>query len=131
MPEVVRLLTLVETADACSCSQIALSVRQEAVLDDGRHIEVIAGRGWSESGPTNIWTEVSVRHIMETARVVVGPDEPFGRRTNQEMATEHWKSLAALLQRQGISTEVRTLSLLPDEISLSPALLLRLQPNPK
>lgn len=44
MADVGRLLTLVNTADACGRPQIAISVHQEAVLDDGRRIALMGQR---------------------------------------------------------------------------------------
>jgi excisionase family DNA binding protein len=46
-----------------------------------QRIAALADRGWSSSGPTNIWAVTSVEEIANTARMVVGADEPFvGRR---------------------------------------------------
>ncbi len=70
--------------------QISVLARHEAALDDGRRVLLMDDRGWSESGPPNIWVETSVQEIVDTTRAVVGPDEPFGGRSHQDMEAEHW-----------------------------------------
>jgi hypothetical protein len=45
---------------------------------DGRRVLLLDDRGWSASGPPGIWAVTSVEEIVDMARTVVGPDEPFG-----------------------------------------------------
>lgn len=81
-----RLLTFVEVDDTVADpQQISLSARHEAVLSDGGRVLLLADRGWSASGPPDIWTETSVEEITDIARTVVGPDEPFGSRSQKDM----------------------------------------------
>ena len=65
---------------------MSVSARHEAVLVNGRCV-LLDDRGWSLSGGTfDIWAVTSVEDIVDTARVVVGPDEPFGSRSHEDMA---------------------------------------------
>jgi len=59
--EVARLMTFVDADDEVpDARRISVSARHEAVLDDGRRLLLMDDRGWSESGPPNIWVETSV-----------------------------------------------------------------------
>ena len=65
--EVARLMTFVDADDEVpDARQISVSARHEAVLDDGRRVLLMDDRGWSESGPPNIWVETSVQDIVDT-----------------------------------------------------------------
>lgn len=59
-------------------------------------------RGWSASGPPSIWDRTSVGDIVHTTRMVVGPDEPFGGRSHEDMEADHWSHLTEILRQQGI-----------------------------
>jgi hypothetical protein len=59
------------------------------VLVGGRRVLLLDDRRWSESGPPNIWALTSVEDIVGTARMVVGPDEPFGGRSHEDMEADH------------------------------------------
>jgi hypothetical protein len=101
---VVRLVTFVDVdddddvADACSMS---VSTRHEAVLANGRHVLLLDDPGWSASGPPNIWAATSIQDIVDTTRMVVGPDEPFGERSHEDMKADHWARLSEVLRQQG------------------------------
>ena len=75
-----RLVTFVDV-DSADLRRISVSALHEAELADGRRLLLLDDRGWSESGPLDIWATTSVEDIVFTARTVVGPDEPFGGRT--------------------------------------------------
>jgi hypothetical protein len=93
MAEVRRLVTFVDIDnDVVTLKQMPVSARHEAELDDGRRILLLNDRGWGWSGP---WAQSSVEDIRETARMVVGPDEPFDGRSHEEMEADH----SACLQR--------------------------------
>jgi len=99
---VARLMTFVDADDEVpDARQISVSARHEAVLDDGRRVLLMDDRGWSESGPSNIWVETSVQDIVDT-RAVVGPDESFGGRSRQDMEADHWAQLAGVLGGTGL-----------------------------
>jgi hypothetical protein len=87
-------------------------------------------RGWTESGPPNIWAATSVEDIVDTARTVVGPDEPFGGRSQQDMEADHWAHLSGLLRQQGVVEVASELERLPHDVVLSERLLARVGHNP-
>lgn len=97
---------------------------------NGRHVLLLADRGWSASGPPNIWAVTSVEEIADTARMVVGPDEPFGGRSQKDMEADHWASLAAVLRCLGVDADVLELARLPHDVVLSEQLLARIGHQP-
>lgn len=131
MAGVVRLLTVADLHERADPHELAVSARHEAVLDDGRHVVLLDDRGWTErlrgAGPdADIWQGLSERHIAETARVVVGPDEPFGGRTQRDMEESHWAWLAAKLGADGVAVEAAELRRLPHDVVLGDRLRARL-----
>jgi hypothetical protein len=133
MARPVRLVTIVDVGDDADPRRFSVSARHEAVLDDGRHVVLLDDRGWSEElrGPgadavADIWAVTPQKRIAETARVVVGPDEPFGDRTQADMATGHWDTLAATLRAHGVAVAGADLARLPHDVVLSEPLLARL-----
>lgn len=106
--------------------EIAFTAVQWAVLDDGRRLVLLADRGWSVSGPPDIWQYTSAEEIEADARTVVGPDEPFGNRTAADMAGDHWAALAGVLRRQGIAVDPDELRRLPQKVQFSDRLQARL-----
>lgn len=124
---VTRLVTFVELDDtATEPRQMSVSARHEAVLMNGGRVLLLADRGWSTSGPLNIWAVTSVKEIADTARMVVGPDEPFGKCAQKDMEAHHWASLAAVLRRQGVDADALELRRLPHDVVLSEQLLARI-----
>jgi len=110
-----------------------VSARHEAVLEDGRRVVLLDDRGWSEelrgagaNEVADIWALSSEQEIAETARTVVGPDEPFGGLTRDDMEIGHWKTLAEKLHAHGVVVGAGELKRLPHEVALSEALLARL-----
>jgi len=131
LAHVIRLATFVEVDDTVADpGQMSVSVRHEAVLMNGGRVLLLADRGWSASGPQNIWAVTSVEEIADTARMVVGPDEPFGGRSQKDMEADHWASLAAVLQRKGVDADVLELGRLPHDVVLSEQLLKRIGHQP-
>ncbi len=129
---VVRLVTFVDvTNDVADDRRISVSALHEAVLADGRRGLLLDDRGWSASGPPDIWARASVEEIVFTARTVVGPDEPFGGRTYEDMAIDHWAQLAGNLRPQGIVIDPSALRQLPHDVVLSERLLARLGRHPR
>jgi hypothetical protein len=107
--------------------QMSVSARHEALLVDGRRVLLLDDRGWSSSGNVpDIWAVTSVEEIEETARFVVGPDEPFAGRSQEDMEAEHWAYLAGVLREQGVVVDAVTLKRLPHDVVLSEPLLVRL-----
>ncbi len=102
-----------------------LSALHLAVLADGRQVTLLDDRGWGAHGD-DIWRRTSVEEIHETARVVVGPDEASGRRSQADMDANHWGHLADILRRQSVIIDATELSRLPHEVELSQRLQTRL-----
>lgn len=97
---------------------------------DGRHVLLLDDRGWSSSGPTDIWARTSAEDIVNTTRVVVGPDEPFGGRTHEDMEADHWAHLAEVLRQQGVVADALELKRRPHDVVLSERLLGRVGRDP-
>jgi hypothetical protein len=128
---VTRLVTFVEVEDTVADPrQMSVSARHEAVLMNGGRVLLLADRGWSASGSPNIWAVTSVEEIADTARMVVGPDEPFGGRSQKDMEADHWASLAAVLRHQGVDADALELGRLPHDIVLGEQLLARIGQQP-
>jgi hypothetical protein len=87
---VTRLVTFVEVDDTVADPrQMSVSARHEAVLMNGRHVLLLVDRGWSASGPLNVWAVTSVEEIADTAHIAVGPYEPFRKRSQEDMEADH------------------------------------------
>jgi hypothetical protein len=126
MPHAIRLLAVADARDTVSAARISVSVRLAAVLDDGRTVTLLEGRGWTAElrGPgaadvADVWETTSARDIEQTARVVVGPDEPFGGLTQADMERDHWEALAANLRGQGVDTQGAELGRLAVEVVMT------------
>jgi hypothetical protein len=132
MAAVTRLLTFVDIDDAedegPDARKIYVSVRQEAVLADGRRVVLLDDRGWSGTLGVSpgIWAFQTVEEIERTARFVVGPDEPFEGHTQADMEESHWEALARTVHGRGVEIEARELKALPHDVELSDRVLARL-----
>lgn len=60
----------------------------------------------------------------------VGPDEPFGERSHEDMEADHWAHLAEALRQQGILADALNLKRLPHDVVLSERLLARVGHDP-
>lgn len=128
---VTRLVTFVEVDDAVADPrQVSVSACHEAVLMNGDRVLLLGDRGWSASGPPDIWAVTSVEELTATARMVVGPDEPFSGRSQNDMELDHWASLAAVLRRQGVDADPLELGRLPHDVVLGERLLKRIAHQP-
>jgi hypothetical protein len=122
---------------------MSVSARHEAVLADGRRVVLLADRGWggqlvvawgdepSEQDlrllePLGIWASQTEQDMKQTARVVVGPDEPFEGRTHADMEADHWNFLTRILREQGVEVEPAELKALPHDVELSDRVLARI-----
>jgi hypothetical protein len=132
MPDVVRLVTVADLQEGASDRNMSVSARLEAVLRDGRRIVLLDGRGWTESlrgsgaDDMDVWATSSEDQIAETAGFVVGPDEPYGGRSQSDMETGHWDTLAEALVAQGVDASADELRRLPREVVLTERLRARL-----
>jgi hypothetical protein len=126
---VVRIVTLTDVGEHPDARSISVSARLEAVLDDGRRLVLLDDRGWTSSlrgadaDEADIWAGTSEDEIAETARVVVGPDEPFGGRSQADMETDHWNALSGKLRAQGVTISGSELMQLAHNVVLSDRLL--------
>src|SRR5436309_1660174 len=135
MSVVARLVTLVDLRDDDNRGQMSFSARHEAVLEDGRHLILLDVRGWSTwlLRPTagsdsardvpDFWAITSREDIEETTRQVVGPDEPFEGRSQEDVEGDHWAYLAGILRQQGVAADADELKGLPHDVVLSERLL--------
>ncbi|WP_282695284.1 hypothetical protein [Streptomyces sp. CC208A] len=117
---VARLVTHVELDEPrTTARQLSVSARLEAELPDGHALVLLDDRGWSESlmGDGDIRDFLTVESVEETARTVVGPDEPADGRTAEE-ETAHWAALAARLAEQGVRVDAAALARLPHAVVL-------------
>lgn len=129
---VVRLETLAEVRETGDPRSMSVSARHEAVLDDGSRVLLLDDRGWTgslrgaDADTMDAWTRETEDEIAFTARTVVGPDEPFGDRSYEDMATDHWDALAGTLRAHGIAADGHDLRRLPHDVVLSERLRARL-----
>ncbi|MEU3610035.1 hypothetical protein AB0E83_32040 [Streptomyces sp. NPDC035033] len=122
---VTRLVTHVELNEARTTDrQLDVSARLEAELPDGRALVLLDDRGWAESalGDAAVRDFLTVESVEETARTVVGPDEPYGDETREEAEAAHWRALADLLAHQGVRVDPAALAALPHDVVLDDAL---------
>ncbi|HEX6443984.1 MAG TPA: hypothetical protein VF053_02770 [Streptosporangiales bacterium] len=135
MAEVERLVTVVEE-DASPGSDEAFTALLFAVLTDGSRILLLGDRGWAQtiiraaSAPDVVEPAPSVLHrqdIEETARMVVGPDEPRPGVDAETEAAAHWRHLAGSLARHGVAVTGDELRALPHDVELSDALAARVR----
>ncbi|NUP20884.1 MAG: hypothetical protein HOZ81_33380 [Streptomyces sp.] len=120
-----RLVTFVDIDDQAA-DTISVSARHEVELVDGTRVLLLDDRGW---GSSQGWAGTSVADMQETARAVVGPDEPFGGRSQEDMEAEHWASLQQIVQRQGFIVDAASLRRLPHDVVLSRQVLARIGSN--
>ncbi|WP_205304736.1 hypothetical protein [Nonomuraea montanisoli] len=125
MTAVTRLVTFVDVDDQAA-GTVSVSARLEAELVDGTRVPLLNDRGW---GSSQGWAATSVADLQETARTVVGPDEPFGGRSQEEMEAGHWASLQQIAQREGVVVDAATLRRLPHDVVLSRQVLARIGGN--
>ena len=126
MRVVTRLVTFVDVDERTNDDIISVSARHEVELADGSRVLLLDDRGWGSSGPRNIWTFTSLQDVVNTTRMVVGPDEPFDGRSWEDMEVEHWSALQHTAQQQGVQVDATELRRLPHDVVLSPRLLARI-----
>jgi hypothetical protein len=141
---VTRLVTIVDLAEEVGDTrQVSFSARHEAVLLDRRRVLLLDDRGWTSSPliafqageasdrdstreqNLDIWAMTSVEDIEQTARTVVGPDEPSDGFSQEEAEQGHWAYLSDALRQQGVFVDALALRQLPHDVVLSDRLLAR------
>ena len=98
---------------------MSVSARLEAVLADGRRFVLLDDRGWS--GSLNRLSD-----IEETARAVVGPDEPFDGRSQEHMEAAHWAFISEVLRQQGVVVGAQELQRLSHDVVIGERLQTRI-----
>ncbi|MEV0146140.1 MULTISPECIES: hypothetical protein [unclassified Nonomuraea] len=126
MKAVTRLVVTVDV-DHQAADTVSVSALLEAELADGSRVPLLTDRGW---GSSQGWAAASAADIRETARTVVGPDEPCGGRSREDMEADHWASLQQIAQRQGVMVEASALRRLPLDVVLSRRVLARIAGEP-
>lgn len=121
----IRLVTIADVDVQGNDDILGVSVRHELELADGSRVVLLGDRGWGGGG----WDGASESTVQKTARDVVGPDEPFSSRSQEDMAAVHWNSLLETATRHGVITDVAELRQLPHEVVLTPRLLARISPQ--
>lgn len=133
MSAVTRLVTFVDVGEEDrDAGQISVSARHEAELRGGQRVLLLDDRGWVSKSLTasregeapeetlDTWATTSVEDIEETARTVVGPDEPFGDFSQEDVERGHWTYLSDVLRRQGVVVDdPLDLKRLPHDVVLS------------
>jgi hypothetical protein len=123
---VVHLETAVDLDERADSDprRVSVSATLSAVLDNGRRITLLDDRGWGSTGP---WETTAVGEIEDTARTVVGPDEPAEGQTHEEVAAAYWTHLVAVLGECGVAADSDTLRTLPHAVVLSDRLRSRVR----
>jgi hypothetical protein len=128
---VTRLVTFVDVVDDVADALADVGIGSPGGrAGNGRRVPLLDDRGWSASGPTNIWAVTSVEDIVDTARVVVGPDEAFAGRSPEDMQADHWAQLAEVLRQQGVVADALELKRRPHDVVPSERLLARIGHDP-
>ncbi|MGH3762646.1 hypothetical protein [Actinophytocola sp.] len=122
MTAVTRLVTFVDVDDELA-DTVSVSARHEAELADGGRVPLLDDRGW---GTTQGWAAASADDMRETARMVVGPDEPDEGGSREDMAAAHWACLSRVAQRQGVAVDAAELRRLRHDVVLSRRVLERI-----
>jgi len=131
MCEVRRLITSIdidETAgpESNNDHRLSISALHELELAGGGRLTLLDDRGWAASGPSGIWSYESVETLTQTARTVVGPDEPLEGCSYEEEAALHWAYLAGIAEEKGVPVEAGELAALPHDVDISPRIRARL-----
>jgi hypothetical protein len=111
-----RLVTTVD-ADDYESGEVAVSAILELELDEhGRRMPLLIDRGWSTN---QRWHDVRLSEVEATARVTVGPDEPFEGRTVERMEADYWVYLARIAQEQNLLITASELSELRHDVEFT------------
>jgi hypothetical protein len=128
MTTVERLITTADVDDRSrDHPHVSVRARHEAVLADGRLLLLLDDRGWASNQP---WAALSAEEVEETARMVVGPDEPGPGRSREEEEAGHWSHLASLLHGHRVAVDAAELRNLPHDVVLGERLLARMGHRP-
>ncbi|MEJ5887384.1 hypothetical protein WDZ16_02810 [Pseudokineococcus marinus] len=119
-----RLVTSIEVDEPSSTPpdadrQMSISASLELELEDGRRVTLLDDRGWSSSGPSDIWAYTSLEDLADTARTVVGPDEPPDHASYEEEEASYWAQMATNARERGVRVEAGDLRSLSHDVDIS------------
>lgn len=124
MAKISRLVSVAEANETHHPSAgLSVSVSLSVELDDGRSVVVLDDRGWNSN---QRWADATSAEIEQTARDVVGPDEPYGEQTMEEAIAAYWEYLRKILAAHGVEMNSGVLRTAPHEVVLSESVLTRL-----
>lgn len=131
MHQAKQLLTSIELDEPAAVGRddhrtMFISALLELELTTGRRVTLLDDRGWGCSGSDNIWAYTSQEELVETARTVVGPDEPFGGASYEDVEQDYWADMAATAAAQGVHIDADDLAALPHEVAISDQIQQRL-----
>lgn len=135
MAEVEGLVTVVDEDPEVSDGD-GFTALLYAVLADGSRVLVLDDRGWAQTRivsarPPDVAeacdSTLDRQDIEDTAKMVVGPDEPPDDSDHESEAAAYWEYLAGILVRQGVATRPADLRLLPHDVELSEPLAARVR----
>ena len=125
MSTIIRLVSFADISDPAS-ETVEVSVLHQAELDNGKLVLLLDDRGWSSSAR---WSDAQLQDLEETARVVVGPDEPYGAQSREDAENGYWSFIQEVLARQGVEVGVAELRRTRHDVVLSKRLQDRLDRN--
>lgn len=99
--------------------QLTITAVLQVELTDGRRVVLLDDRGWAAGGPGDIWSYETFETMAQTARTVVGPDEPPEGRSFEEETALHWAALADIAKEQGVSITADELAGLRQDVEAS------------
>lgn len=130
MGEARRLVTSIEVDEAglaqATGDNISISALHELELRSGERVILLADRGWTTSGPSRSWSSATLERLMDTARMVVGPDEPPPGRSSAEEAALHWAQLSVVARAQEMHVTPDELASLPHDVHVGPGIQARI-----
>ncbi|WP_104112055.1 hypothetical protein [Arthrobacter sp. N199823] len=120
MAAISRFVSTADVHEGAQPERVSVSVLFEAELDNGESVLVLDDRGWNSSQP---WADASQEQIESTARVVVGPDEPYGDQTATGAVTAYWNYIQNILAQHGLETSPAELPAIPHDVVLSQSII--------
>lgn len=135
MAEVERLVTVVDE-DAAPPGSEGFSAHLFAVLADGSRVLVLDDRGWAQTTiraarpPDTVDpapAPLDRADVEDTARTVVGPDEPADGEDHEAEAARYWQYLTEILAGRGVDVPAARLRTLPHDVELTEALAARVR----
>lgn len=112
-----RFVSLVEIDGDEAARAVGLSVLHQAQLDDGPLLVVLDDRGWSANQD---WAMRAASEIRDTARMVVGPDEPLHGPSQADAVHGCWLFIQDIHASQDAAVPLGELQQLPRDVVFGP-----------